>query len=111
MLLVFGTPVLMGAASTWSSLRTLRIMAGVLAADFLLAMLTMEIALPHGLLATELNSPWILQVTALGTTAVVLAWRPWVDWTYVVAVSLLVSVDRIAASLGPILSIAWQDGL
>lgn len=110
-ILVFGPPIAMAAVAWWVRARTLRIIAGVLGVAYPILMVTLKLALPTGQLDPSLQSPWILQLTALGTSAAAIAWPRWGTAFYVVAISVLLVPVRVAVYPGQILDIASQDAL
>ncbi|HEX3679608.1 MAG TPA: hypothetical protein VHU90_07800 [Galbitalea sp.] len=109
--LVFGPPISMGAIARWVNPATLKLMAGVLAVGYPVMMLTLKPALTAGYLAPALQSPWILQLTALGTTAAAIAWPRWWTASYVLLLAGLLALVRIEAFPRPILDVASQDAL
>jgi signal transduction histidine kinase len=103
-------PAAASVAAPWASVRSLRFMMGATAVGYALAMLTFQLALRGGSIP-DAGSPWILGLTAIGTTAAAIAWRPRYVWPYVALVSVLTAVDRVlAADLG-IAATAGEDAL
>lgn len=69
------------------------------------------IATATGTIAPELGSPWLLSVSAIGTCAAAVAWRPAIAGVYLVACIATLGLDRILASSEPIVEIALQDAV
>jgi signal transduction histidine kinase len=107
----FGIPLTMAVIARWSSVSMLRLLAGVTAVGYLLAMLTLWPALIGGHLSTTPDAPWLLELNAIGTTAAALAWRPWAVWTYMFFIAILVFVNRFLSGGPNFAEVAAQDAL
>ena len=104
---VFGTPLIIAAASPWSSLRQLRILHGAYAVIFAVAVLSWVPAFVNGPMPPE-TAPWVVGLTALGTTPAAIAWRPVVAWSYLLTASFVIAPIRIIADGGADVSLAVQ---
>lgn len=104
---VFGLPVLMAAASPWSSLRVLRAMHGTYALLFTAVVLSWIPAFINGPMPAEM-APWTVGMTALATVPAAIAWRPTIAWTFLIASSLVIAPIRIIADGGADVSLAFQ---
>jgi signal transduction histidine kinase len=106
--LMFGIPPLLAVGCFLLSLRVLRGVLAAYAVAFVLVVATFLPAMVVGPMPVEL-SPWPLGVTALGTVAAALVWRPAVAWAYLLLNCLLMGVVRTAADGNVDFSIAAQD--
>jgi signal transduction histidine kinase len=110
LMVTLAVPAAASVAAPWASVRSLRFMMGVTAVGYALAMLTFQLALRGGSIP-DAGSPWILGLTAIGTTAAAIAWRPRYVWPYVALVSVLTAVDRVLAADVGIAATAGEDAL
>lgn len=108
---MFLPPVAAAVLSPVLSTRALRTAAGVSAVAQLVGLATLVPALPDGGLAVGLGTPWMLGVTATGTTAAAVAWRTPVALAYLGATVVLLGLDRFLALPTPNLGLALQDAL
>jgi len=110
LIVTLAVPAAASVAAPWASVRSLRFMMGATAVGYALAMLTYQLAL-GGASIPDAGSPWILGLTAIGTTAAAIAWRPRYAWPYVALVSVLTAVDRVLAADVGIAATAGEDAL
>lgn len=108
LVLTLGVPVLAAALSFSARVSALRTFMAVTAIGYAVAMILLPSALAGSMLA---GSPWILALTAIGTTASAIAWRPRFVWPYVVLVGLLTGVDRFVAAGDGLIPTAAEDAL
>lgn len=108
---MFLPPVAGAALSTVAGPRLLRSLAGVAAGAQLLGLALLVPALPDGGLAGHLGAPWLLAVTATGTTAAAVAWRAPAALAYLGVTVVLVGVDRLLALPSPNPALAFEDAL
>lgn len=104
-----GLPVLLGALAPWARVGVLRRVALAVAAGNLLALLTAPLVYaPSG---TAAASPWVLQLTALGTTASAFGLPTAIVTGDVVLTGVLVAADRTWTESRGLTLIPLQDGL
>jgi signal transduction histidine kinase len=111
MAFTFGLPAAMAICAAWASRRTLRILASAAAAGYLLSLATLWPALHGGHLPQTPDTPWLLEITAIGTSAAALAWRAWLVWTYTGAIAATIIVDRILCGGPSLVELAFEDAL
>ncbi|WP_307841961.1 ATP-binding protein [Salinibacterium sp. SWN1162] len=104
---IFGTPLVIAAVAPWSSLRQLRILHGAYAAIFTVTVLSWIPAFINGPMSPE-AAPWVVGLTALGTTPAAIAWRPVAAWLFLLASSMVIAPIRIVADGGADVSLAIQ---
>jgi signal transduction histidine kinase len=102
-------PILLGAAAPFAGVRTIRMLGAAAAAGNLLTLATVPAVMGPGASAAE--SPWPLQLTALGTTAAALTLPTRAAALDVVLTGALVSVDRWWTAAAPLGLVPLQDGL
>jgi signal transduction histidine kinase len=102
-------PILLGAAAPFASVRTIRLLGGAVAGGNLLALATVPAVMGPGSTAAE--SPWPLQLTALGTTAAALTAPAALVVVDVVLTGVLVTIDRSSTAASPLGLVPLQDGL
>lgn len=110
LIVTLAVPAAASVVAPWASVHTLRFLMGVTAVGYALAMFTLKPALvgvgiPHS------ASPWILGLTAIGTTSAAIAWRPSIAWPYVALISVLTGVDRVLAAETRMVGTAGEDSL
>jgi signal transduction histidine kinase len=112
-LTTFVPPLAAAALSGVLPARVLRGLLGVAAAGLLggLLLLVPAITTTTGTVPPEVASPWVLGISAIGTCAAAVAWRPLIAWLYLAACVVTLAVDRVLASSESILEIAIQDAL
>jgi signal transduction histidine kinase len=112
-LTTFIPPLVAAALSGVLTARTLRTLLGVAAVGHLggLLFLVPAITTPTGTVPPELAAPWVLGISAIGTCAAAVAWRPLVAWLYLAACIVTLGADRVLASSESLLQIAVQDAL
>lgn len=106
-----GTPLAAAALSRVAAVRTLRVVLGAGTLAFLVGLATLEFAVDGGTLPWDVAAPWPFGVTVIATSSAAVAFRPAIAWPYVVAVSVLVGVDRELAAPSSIIESAFQDAL
>lgn len=102
------TPVATSMTAFVIPVRRVQWLAAVTAGSYLVALLTLPLVQQHRLGVHD-PAPWILGLTALGTTAAAIAWRPRWAWAYLGAVGLLVALDRVWTAAAPLTEVALQD--
>lgn len=105
-----GVPLVASVLSWRASVRTLRMLMAVTAVGYAVAMVLFLPALGGTSIPGD-ASPWILGLTAIGTTAGAIAWGAWLAWSYVMLISVLTAADRIAAADPGIAATAGLDAL
>lgn len=110
LIVTLAVPAAASVAAPWASVRTLRFLMGVTAVGYALAMFTLQPALGGGSIPHS-ASPWILGLTAIGTTSAAIAWRPRLAWPYVALISVLTAVDRVLAADIGMVATAGEDAL
>lgn len=110
---MFGGGLGIGIAARWASATVMRRAMAVIAIAYLVSLATLLPALTSGTLSSTHGSPWILGITALGTTAAALAWTPIRGvGLYVLLVAIAVGVNRaVAASEPAIYPVAVEDAV
>lgn len=106
-----GTPIVAAALSRVASVRVLRVILGAGTVAYLVGLATLEFAVAGGELDWDLGAPWPFSVSVIATSCAAVAFRPAIAWPYVVAVSVLIAVDRQLAAPFPIVGLAFQDAL
>ncbi|WP_375387373.1 sensor histidine kinase [uncultured Amnibacterium sp.] len=109
LLATLALPLALGVAAPFAPVGVLRGLAIAVGAANLLALATVApVSIPA---LTAAQSPWVLQLTAVGTTALALA-AP-VRWIAadVVLTTVLVAVDRLGTARADLALIAAQDAL
>lgn len=109
-LVLFGVPTTLAVVSGTLSLRAMRIVLGVYAVLFLLAVALWVPAMRGEPMPLHI-SPWPLGITSIGTVPAALAWRPPFAWLAVAANSVLLAVVRFLAAGGVDLTEALLDGV
>lgn len=112
-LTTFAPPLLAAALSGILPARVLRRLLAVAACGHLggLLLLVPAITTATGTIASEFATPWILGISAVGTCAAAVAWRPLVAWIYLVVCVVALGLDRVLASSEAIIEIAIQDAV
>lgn len=108
-LALFGIPPALAAANFVLDGRAIRIALGAYAVIFLAVVISYPFAMRLSPMPIAL-SPWTLSVTAIGTVAAALVWRPWVVWTYLCANIAAMIFTRDLAAGHVDLTKALQDG-
>src|SRR5664279_2718442 len=98
-LTIFGLPVVLAAASPWSSLRALRVMHGTYAIIFGAIVLSWIPAFINGPMPINM-APWTVGITAVSTVPAAVAWRPTAAWSFLILSSLVIAPIRIIADGG-----------
>ncbi len=111
LLLIFGLPVVTAGRAWRSSLRSLRLLAAIVAFGFLGAMLTLKLAATGGHLEMNLGTPWILGITTLSAIAAAIAWGPRFAWPYMALIMVLLWGNRVFLAPQPIFDLASKDTL
>jgi signal transduction histidine kinase len=105
-------PPLAGAVlAPWVPTRVLRAFAASAAVAQLVGLVLLVPALPGGSLSGQYGTPWLLAVTATGTTAAAVAWRTGPALGYLGATVVLLGLDRYLALPSPNPQLALQDAL
>jgi len=110
---VFVPPLVAAALSGVLSRRLLQGLLAIAATGHLVGLVCLvpAITTASGTLAPELGTPWLLSVSAIGTCAAAVTWRPAVAWVYLAACIVALGVDRVLASREAIAEIALQDAV
>ncbi|GAA2749735.1 ATP-binding protein [Amnibacterium kyonggiense] len=103
-----GLPLALGIASAFAPVRAIRVLAVLVAVGNLLALATEPFV--AGRTADAGASPWVLQLTALGTTGAALGLPVAAVVADVLLTGALVVIDRAATSAQPLGLIPIQDG-
>ena len=111
MTFTFAVPAAMAVCARWAGRMTLRVLATIAAGGYAISMLTLWPALIGGHLAATPATPWLLEITAIGTSAAALAWRPWAVWTYTGGIAIVIVGDRILAGGPALAEIGLEDAL
>lgn len=106
--LVFGLPPALALTARFLSRAVLRAALSVYAIGFALVVVTFVPAMAATPMPLAL-SPWPLGITALGTVAAALVWRPSLTWSYLVFNILAMAVVRDLASADASIDQALQD--
>jgi signal transduction histidine kinase len=111
LLTTFIPPLVAAIFSGTLRTRVIRNLLSVAACSYLagLLLLVPAITTADGKIPPEVASPWILGVSAVGTCAAAVAWRPAFAWAYLAACVVTLGVDRVLASRENLLEIAIQD--
>ncbi|MFD1720121.1 sensor histidine kinase [Amnibacterium endophyticum] len=107
LLAILGTALALGAAAPFAPLPVVRGLAAATAIGYALVAASMPFAVEPD--ATQGAAPWPLGLTAIGTTAAALAFRPAIAWASTVLLGVSVAVDRIATADRDLTAIALQD--
>lgn len=107
---IFGLPFVMAVTAMWSPAPAIKRWAAAVAIVQLAVLATWIPFMQAPELPANASSPWILGVTAVGTTAAAMAWPGRYLWVYIPATATLVVVDRALTAPLPA-PIPWQDGL
>ncbi|MGN6446069.1 sensor histidine kinase [Amnibacterium sp.] len=100
-----GLPIALGVVAPFAPARTIRVLGGCVAVTHLLAIFTdMFVAVPDGT-----GSPWVLQLTAIGTTGAALGLPTGLVVTDVLLTGVLVFADRTVTTSAPLGLIPLQD--
>ncbi len=113
MVSVYAMPVVLGvlAASRRLGPRGMRRMSGAIAVGYLLCLVTQPFAVGLGGYPLDAESPWLFGVSAIGTSAAAVAWRPIPAWIAALGVAVLIAVVRLTTGSGAVLIPALQDAL
>lgn len=103
-----GLPIALGVAAPRSGIHMIRALAAAVAAGSLLALATVSLVFSGSAPADA--SPWVLQLTGLGTTGAALGLPIGFVVVDVLLTGVLVTVDRIATSSIDLTPIPLQDG-
>ena len=96
--LIFGGLAVVTIVTLVCELRVIRIAHGAYAMLFFIAQAAWPFALVEPM--PESLNPWIVELTALGTVAAAIAWRPWAVWGYLGALSAIVFPVRFVSNGG-----------
>jgi hypothetical protein len=107
-IVVFAVPPVLAAHSFVLSARALRRLLGGYAIAFTLAVALGPFMMSVRPMPLE-EQPWPLTVTALGTTAAALAWRPWLAWSHLVLNCALIVPVRYVTAGGVDLALPLRD--
>lgn len=84
------------AVGSWlAEVRTLQIMAGVLAGIYLLGMLTFVLALPRQGVGDPGEAPWFISLMVIGASAAAVSLPTVAAWIYLGLSGVLIAVDRL----------------
>lgn len=110
---IFVPPLAAGLLSYALPVRVLRGLLALSAASQLVGLLLLvpAITTAGGTVPPEQGSPWMLSISAVGTSAAAVAWRPVVAWIYLAASVVALGVDRAMASSESLAEIALQDAV
>ena len=103
-----GLPIVLGVASPFVGVRTIRALASLVAIGNLLALATVPLVFTGSAAADE--SPWVLQLTGLGTTGAALGLPIGLVVADVLLTGALVGFDRSWTSTDALALIPSQDG-
>ena len=103
-----GLPIALGAIAPFSGIVTIRVMGGLVGAANVLALATVPLVFSGSASAT--GSPWVLQLTGLGTTGAALGLPAGFAVADVLLTGALVVLDRALTGSTPLMLIAVQDG-
>jgi signal transduction histidine kinase len=106
---IFGAPPLLAVAAFTLSDRTIHRALGGYAVGYLALVVLYPLAMTSGPLPIE-QAPWPLGITALGTVAAALVWRPALVWSYVLAHVVAMVAVRATASGFVDANVPLQDG-
>lgn len=106
---VFGIPPALAAVNFVISRRAVRIVLGGYAVVFLVVVVSYPFAMVGPSMPIAL-SPWTLGITAIGTVAAALVWRPPQAWAYLGINIVAMVVTRDLASGHANVIVALQDG-
>lgn len=106
---IFGIPPALAAANFALTARAVRIALGAYVVIFIAVVISFPFAMTGPALPIAL-SPWTLGITALGTVAAALVWRPWAVWAYLGANIAAMVFTRDLAAGHANLEQALQDG-
>ena len=104
----FGSSLVYLALSFAGRPVVLRTLAGIMAATYLLGLVTLVPALVDGSLPPGLGAPWLFSVSVIGCAAAGVAWPRWIAICYVAMVPVLLFIDRVLASPVDVVSVAVQ---
>lgn len=108
----FGAPAVVLVAGLARRLRLVTIAGRVTTIGVTLALLTLPLLTETPSMSDALGTPWLLGVTAIGTSAAAMSFGPRVTAVVLVATAVAVVLDRIVLHTEPgIEAIAVQDGL
>jgi hypothetical protein len=88
--------VALALASRSGNPRVLRIIAGVLAAIYLLGLLTFVLALPQRGVGDPQDVPWFVTMMVIGASAAAVSLPAAAAWSYLGVSGALIAVDRLA---------------
>lgn len=106
----FGVPIAMALFARWSRAATIKRWAAAIAIIQVVILVTWVPFQQVAELPANANSPWVLGVTALGTSAAAMAWRGRYLWIFLLVTGVLVVLDRTLTSSQPVAT-PYLDGL
>jgi len=110
-LTVVATPIAAAVASRFAPLRVLRILAGVTAVGYLIALALLIPALPGGALPDGVGSTWLFSFSVIGASSAAIAARPAVAWPYVVVIILLHGFVRVESHVTSFVDLGIQEAV
>lgn len=111
MALNFALPASLAVFAHRAGPATLRALASIVAAGYAVSVLTIWPGIGFGHLPPGSGTPWLLEVTAIGTSAAALAWRPWAVWTYTGAIAVMIVGNRVLCEGRGFLELGSEDAL
>ena len=106
---IFGIPPALAAVNFALSPRGVRVVLGTYAVVFLVVVVSYPLAMIGPAMPIAL-SPWTLGITAIGTVAAALVWRPVAAWAYLALNIVAMVVTRDLAAGHANIITALQDG-
>lgn len=113
LVLVYGIPIVLGLLALTRRIGPtgMKRWSGAVAVGYILCLATHPLAVGWRGYPPESDAPWLFGVSAIGTSAAAVAWRPTVAWIAALGVALLIAGVRLATGSGPVAIPALQDAL